>query len=148
MDVTASSLSAPLVWPLAVAAAAASSPTPVWTPLVTLPEVPSKQRQGRSIAVVKRQAGGVSAFEEATSSPMKRQRGSPRKPSTGAAEHSPVAGTANVAKPFLQSEGDAKTVNPSTRIHIGLFYFWVVFTTTRSPQSKLFRSTVFESSSR
>ena len=26
------------------------------------------------------------------------------------------------------------------------FYFWVVFTTTRSPQSKLFRSTVFESS--
>ena len=26
------------------------------------------------------------------------------------------------------------------------FYFWVVFTTTRSPQSKLFRSTVFGSS--
>ena len=25
-------------------------------------------------------------------------------------------------------------------------YFWVVFTTTRSPQSKLFRSTVFGSS--
>ena len=29
-----------------------------------------------------------------------------------------------------------------------LLYFWVVFTTTRSPQSKLFRSTVFESSRR
>ena len=28
------------------------------------------------------------------------------------------------------------------------FYFWVVFTTTRSPQSKLFWSTVFESSRR
>ena len=28
----------------------------------------------------------------------------------------------------------------------GLFYFWVVFTTTRSPQSKLFRSSVFGSS--
>lgn len=68
----------------------------------------------------------------------------------GAAERALAALLKRELALVVRSEGrcpDAQGLDlEDANLFKDLFYFWVVFTTTRSPQSKLFRSTVFESS--